>query len=98
HWITATISGAYEADVLFYTPATPAEEEGYYNFEQPTATNTTGVSASIYQDGTQAAIGTTKDNVVMTFNATPNESGKAYMGKYSAISADINGSPFSVTF
>jgi len=98
HWITATISGAYEADVLFYTPATPAEEEGYYNFEQPTATNTTGVSASVYQEGTEAAIGTTKDNVVMTFNATPNESGKAYMGKYSATSADIDGSPFSVTF
>ncbi len=102
YWITATISGAYEADVVFYTPATPSgtapNGQTTYSYELPTATNTTGVSASVYQDGTQAAIGTTKDGVVMTFNATPNESGKAYMGKYSAISADINGSPFSVTF
>ena len=98
YWITATLSGAYEADVMFYTPATPTGQGNTYNYERPTATNTTGVSASVFQEGTQAPVGTTEDNVVMTFNATPNESGKAYMGKYSATSADIDGSPFSVTF
>ena len=98
YWITAALSGAYEADVMFYTPATPTGQGNTYNYEQPTATNTTGVSASVFQDGTQAAIGTTEDNVMMTFNATRNQSGKAYMGKYSATSADINGAPFSVTF
>lgn len=98
YWITAAVSGAYEADVTFYTPATPGQQQGSYNIEQPSATNTTGVAAAVYQQGTEKAIGITEDNVVMTFNAKPNASGKAYVGKYSATSADIDGSPFSVTF
>lgn len=98
YWVTAALSGAYEADVMFYTPATPTGQGNTYNYEQPTATNTIGVRASVYQDGTQEAIGMTEDNVVMTFNAVADQSGKAYMGKYSATSADIDGSPFSVNF
>lgn len=91
---------SYTADetaviVMFTTPATPAAEEGFYNYEQPTATNTTGTAAGVLSPA-GAVLGQTNANVVLTFNAV--RDGAVFNGAYSATSAAINGNPFSMNF
>lgn len=92
-WQIESTSGNHTAIARFNTPTTPAGGN-QYNYEEPNATNTTGVVTGVFVGTTLG--GQANTNVVIDFDA-PFANG-FFEGTYSATSDAINGSPFSLDF
>lgn len=92
-WQIESVSGNHAAIARFSTPATPAGNN-QYNYEEPNATNTTGVITGVFVGETLG--GQSTENVVIDFEAPRTDN--FFVGTYSATSGAINGSPFSLEF
>ncbi len=90
----STADNGHAGIIGFTTPATPAAEEGFYNYELPSATNVTTKGATAFVGET--AFGNSTTGVTLAFNAV--REGDFFNGNYSGASAPILGNPFSMSF
>ena len=89
-WQIESVSGNHTAIARFSTPANITDG----TYEEPNATNTTGVVTGVF-------VGTTlggQSNVSVDVDFDAPFSNGFYVGTYSATSGAINGSPFSLDF
>ncbi|WP_413511349.1 hypothetical protein [Myroides odoratus] len=91
--IEVETEGAMSALVAFSTPATPAGTGGSYNYEIPTATNTTAKAVAVFNGNNN--VGEATAGITFTLNTTPNADRTIYTGT-SATSATVTNAPFTM--